>query len=281
MLKIGDYDVYALETGRFALDGGAMFGVVPKVIWNKKNPADDLNRIDLALRVLLLRSADRVILVDTGIGHKFPEKYQNIYGIDHDKYSLELALEQHGLTYDDVTDVILTHLHFDHAGGATKLEGDKVVPTFPNAQYYIQAKNLEWARNPTEKDKASYIPDDFEPLVEAGVLNVVDGAQEILPYIHAWTTDGHTIGQQLVLVKDDSEALIYCADIIPTSTHLSIPYVMGYDLQPMITMEEKKKILTQAADENWVVVFEHDPEMPACRVVQGPKGAVFKEAVAL
>ena len=280
-MKIGDYEITALETGRFALDGGAMFGVVPKVIWNKKNPADELNRIDLALRVLLLEGNGRRILIDTGIGHKLPDKYAKIYGIDHELYSLEGALKSKGLTPDDISDVILTHLHFDHAGGATRFEGDAIVPSFKNAQYYIQQANLDWAQNPTEKDKASYLPENFEPLMASGQLKTIQGAGEILPFIHAWTTDGHTIGQQLILIKDDTQALLYAADIIPTATHLAVPYVMGYDLQPLLTIAEKKKILRQAVDQNWVIVFEHDPNMAACTVQDSPKGIVFKEAIEL
>lgn len=280
-MKIGGYDVFALETGRFALDGGAMFGVVPKVIWSKSNPADAQNRIELALRVLLLISADRVILVDTGIGDKFPPKFTEMYDIDHSRFSLVTSLQQHGLTPADVTDVVLTHLHFDHAGGATCREGEQIVPTFPQARYHVQRKNWEWAQNPTEKDRASYLPENFIPLHEHGQLHLVEGEQEILPGIFPWLSEGHTVGQQLIRVTGPEQTLIYCADIIPTATHIPIPFVMGYDLFPVTTMAEKKQILQQAVTDHWLIFFEHDPNMDACYVHMTDKGVRLAEAVLL
>lgn len=281
-MQIAGYEVKALETGRFALDGGAMFGVVPKVVWEKKNPADELNRIALALRVLLLVGHGRVVLVDTGIGDKFSERHQAIYGIDPTAGTLLSALAEQGFASADVTDVVLTHLHFDHAGGATRrLPDGQLVPTFPNATYHVQRRNWDWAHNPSEKDRASYLSENFAPLAEAGQINWVEGSGAILPGVYAWLSEGHTVGQQLIQVRDEQQTLIYCADIIPTSTHLAVPYVMGYDLHPLTTIAEKKEILEQAAEGGWIVVFEHDPVMQACTVVRTEKGFAPAEPVTL
>lgn len=278
-MHIGDYEIYSLNTGFFALDGGAMFGVVPKKLWSREHPADDENRIRMALRTLLLKGKDRIILVDTGIGNKFPEKYQQIYGIEHGTPPLYELLAAHGVTPEQVTDVVLTHLHFDHAGGATRYEGETLVPSFPQARHWIQSRNLEWAYHPTEKDQASYLPENFTPIKEAGLFEVRSGAGEIIPFISSWVSDGHTIGQQLVKVSDGENTLVFCADIIPMASHLKLPYIMGYDLQPLVTLEEKRRILTQAAAENWILVFEHDPEITACRIETTEKGFGIKEVL--
>lgn len=278
-MQIGDYEVHSLNTGFFALDGGAMFGVVPKKLWSREHPADDENRIRMALRTLLLKGKDRIVLVDTGIGNKFPEKYQKIYGIEQGTPPLYELLAAHDVSPEQVTDVVLTHLHFDHAGGATRYEGETLVPSFPQARHWIQSRNLEWAYHPTEKDRASYMTDNFSPIKEAGLFEVRSGAGEILPYVSAWVSDGHTIGQQLVKVSDNENTLVFCADIIPMASHLKLPYIMGYDLQPLVTLEEKRRILTQAAAENWILVFEHDPEITACRIETTEKGFGIKEVL--
>lgn len=281
-MHIAGYDIKALETGRFALDGGAMFGVVPKVVWEKKNPADALNRIALALRVLLLVGHGRVVLVDTGIGDKFSERHQAMYAIDPAAGTLISALAEQGFAPEDVTDVVLTHLHFDHAGGATRrLPDGQLVPTFSQATYHVQRRNWDWAHNPSEKDRASYLPENFAPLAEAGQLNWVEGSGAILPGVYAWLSEGHTVGQQLIQVRDEQHTLMYCADIIPTATHLAVPYVMGYDLHPLTTIAEKKEILTQAVEGNWMIVFEHDPVMQACTVQHTEKGFAPAQAVTL
>lgn len=295
-MKIGSYEVCSLETGGFALDGGAMFGVIPKALWQRKIPADDENRIPLALRVLLLVGEGRVILVDTGLGDKFPPRQQAMYAIDPE-LSLAKALAAHDLSPADVSDVILTHLHFDHAGGATIRQGEGFAPAFANAVYHVQQRNWDWAHDPSEKDRASYLPENFACLAGSGQLRLhqapapaafVPGKMaptapeiEILPGISAWLSDGHTIGQQLVRVHDPEQSLIYCADIIPTSAHLGLPWIMGYDLQPLLTMEEKRRLLQQAAEQGWIIVFEHDPYMPACTVRLGAKGVELAEPVTL
>lgn len=277
-MKIGKYELYTVETGRFRLDGGAMFGIVPKVIWNKLNPADERNRIELALRTLLIVEDKRKILVDTGIGNKWQDKYRDIYGIDHSKFTLEKSLEKLGFKTDDITDVILTHLHFDHAGGSTYIDEDGTIkPTFKNATYYVQKSNLDLALNPNEKDRASYLKENFVPLMEFNQLEVVDGEFEIFDGIEIIVSNGHTTGQQLVKVSDGEKTLIYCGDLIPTSSHIPIPYVMAYDLRPLVTMEEKKKLLKQAVEENWILFFEHDPYADAVTVKLGKKNYEIKE----
>lgn len=281
-MKIGSYEIFALETGEFALDGGAMFGVVPKTLWGKRIGVDDRNRIDMRLRCLLLVGEGRLILIDCGMGRKWDEKMTEIYRLDYSKLSLEQSLAAHQLSPEKITDVVLTHLHFDHAGGSTTREaGGKLVPTFPNATYYIQKENLEWAKNPKEKDRASYIKEDWEPLQAAGVLKIVDKEGELLPGIDVRRFYGHTHGIQLPLIHDGKTKLFFCGDVIPTSLHLGIPWVMAYDNFPLTTIEEKKKILAQAAKENWILVFEHCPHIGAARVAAGEKGCQISEEIRL
>ena len=281
-MQIGSYKLFTIETGKFALDGGAMFGVVPKTLWEKRIPPDSANRIDMRLRCLLLQGEGRNILIDCGMGHKWSKKLASMYALDYSEYTLEKSLAAHRLTKADITDVVITHLHFDHAGGCTEIDGDKIVPTFPSATYYVQKENLEWAENPKEKDRASYMPENWKPLQREGVLKVVDGEMEILSGIHVRRFYGHTQGIQLpLLTGDGGNKVFFCGDVIPTSIHLGIPWVMAYDNFPLITIEEKKKILKQAADENWVLVFEHCPHVAASRIEPWEKGYRLTEKVAL
>lgn len=280
-MKIGSYQISVLETGKFALDGGAMFGVVPKTLWGKRIPADAENRIEMRLRCLLLQGEGRNILIDCGMGHKWSEKLAGIYGLDYSETTLEKSLASRGLAKSDITDVVITHLHFDHAGGNTENKGGKVVPTFPKATYFAQKENLEWAENPKEKDRASYLPEDWEPLRREGVLKVVDGEIEILPGVEVKLFYGHTRAIQLPFLNDGHNKLFFCGDVIPTSVHLGIPWVMAYDNFPLITIEEKKKILQQAAAENWILVFEHCPHLAASRIVSGEKGYQLSETITL
>ncbi|MCA0447094.1 MAG: MBL fold metallo-hydrolase [Bacteroidetes bacterium] len=278
-MKIGNYEVVSVETGRFRLDGGAMFGTIPKVLWENQIPADQSNRIEMALRTLLIRGNGRTILIDTGMGDKWDDKQKGMYHLSNETYTLENSLKAEGLTTDDITDVILTHLHFDHAGGATKIQNGEIIPAFPNATYYIQKSNLDWARNPNERERASYLAVNFEPLIQQNKLVLVDGETEILPGIRAIVSNGHTIGMQCIQVEGDGESLVYCADLIPTSAHIPVPWIMGYDIQPMLMLEEKKKLLNQAVEENWTLFFEHDPAISACKVVPGKKYAEKGEIV--
>ena len=278
-MQIGNWSVTTLETGRFALDGGAMFGVVPRTMWSKTNPPDEKNRIAMVARVLLIRSADRVILVDNGNGDKWDDKMKAIYGIE--EYVFEQSLAAQGLTPADVTDVLLTHLHFDHAGGSTRLENGVLVPRFPNARYTVQSDNLKWARNATEKDRASYLKENFEPIFADGMLDLLDGDGAFAPGIEVMVHNGHTKALQVVRVTDGANNVAFCADLIPTATHLHVPFVMAYDNFPLTTIEEKKKFIGRAADENWILVFEHDPFTAAATVTAGPKGFTIKDKVDL
>lgn len=271
-MQIGSYEVSAIETGEFALDGGAMFGVVPKTLWGKRIRVDEKNRIDMRLRCLLLQGAGKNILIDDGMGTKWDEKMSEIYRLDYSRFTIKKSLAEHGLTPDKITDVILTHLHFDHAGGSTTVANGKLIPTFPKATYYVQKENLEWAKNPKLKDRASYIKEDWEPLLKEGVLKIIDGEKEILPGIQMKLFYGHTQGIQLPLISDGKTKLFFCGDVIPTSVHLGVPWVMAYDNFPLTTIEEKKKILEQAAKEKWILVFEHCPLVAASFIEKTEKG---------
>lgn len=282
MIQIGPYIIDALETGEFALDGGAMFGVVPKPVWSKKIPVDDLNRIDMRLRCLLLRGNDRVILIDTGIGHKEDDKFMAMYRVDYARFTLEKALATHGIGFDDVTDVILTHLHFDHAGGATRRDDSgKIMLTCPNATHYVQKANLDWALHPTERDRASYIMHNIQPLIDSGKLQLLNGATEILSNIHAEICEGHTTGLQTLRITDSKTTLYYCADLVPTSVHLPLPWIMGYDLRPLVTLEEKRDVLGRAVREKWILFFEHCPLTTAATIALNDKGYAIPTPVTL
>lgn len=273
-LQIGEYTLNSIPTGKFKLDGGAMFGTVPKVLWERTNPSDEQNRILMESRALLIQSKSRNILVDNGNGADFRlkygdsagEKFEQIYGVDAGGVNLFSSLKKLGLKTSDITDVILTHLHFDHAGGSTCDRNGKLVPTFENATYYVQTENLKTALNPNRREKASYLKPNFEPLLEAKCLKTLDGPQEIFPNIYLSLTYGHTQAQQNILVSDGVTSLFYCADLIPTSTHTRLAWIMGYDLDPLKIIEEKNHILNQAVEQKWHLFFEHDPYCDAAQV---------------
>jgi glyoxylase-like metal-dependent hydrolase (beta-lactamase superfamily II) len=253
----------------FGLDGGAMFGIIPKPLWNRTNPGDDNNRIDLACRCMLLRYEDDVnVLVDVGIGTKWSDKERGIYKINQQDAAMETALGSFDLTPEDIDHVVLTHLHFDHAGGVSRYdEGDNIVATFPNARHWVQKKNWGWANSPSARDAGSYRSVDFEFFEEDGSLELIDGPGEILPGVEVFPMNGHTFGMQIVKVTDTAgDVWVHLADLIPTTSHLRDPYVMGYDLQPLVTVEEKREILYEAARNDWWLVFEHDPEIGAAQV---------------
>ncbi|MEY4616231.1 MAG: hypothetical protein RJB66_1191 [Pseudomonadota bacterium] len=276
-LTIGSYQIHPIATGIFGLDGGAMFGTVPKVLWEKQIPADQQNRIPMEARALLLKGNQRNILIDCGNGGYFVEKYgeklgqkfAQMYNVDASGPNLINQLQRVGLTPDDITDVILTHLHFDHCGGGTIWKDGKITPQFSKATYYVQEANLQTARHPNIREKASYLPANFEPLVEQGVLKVLHGPQiELLPGVSVELSNGHTVGQQWVRVTDGQNTLAYCGDVIPTSAHVKSAWVMGYDLNPLLIIEEKTALLNRAAEEGWVLFFEHDPKIDACKVIK-------------
>jgi glyoxylase-like metal-dependent hydrolase (beta-lactamase superfamily II) len=276
---IGDLRCHTLEGGRQWLDGGAMFGVVPKPLWQRAIPPDERNRIPLAMRCLLVEHPDGLVLIDTAVGTKDDAKFHEIYGIETagkvGESQLEDAIIEAGHRPADVRFVINTHLHFDHAGGNTRLdpapagEAEGVVrPAFPNASYIVQRGELEFARKTNERTRASYLPANFESVATSGKLRLLNGDQEILPGIHARLTPGHVPWHQAVLLASGGETVAFVADLIPTSAHMRLPWIMGYDLEPLRTLESKRAILREAALEGWRIVFEHDPVVAWGRLVR-------------
>ncbi|MBM2813749.1 MAG: fold metallo-hydrolase [Ignavibacteria bacterium] len=279
-MKFGKFSIDVIDTTIFSLDGGAMFGVVPKTMWSKAyHPGDENNRIPMAARPMLVRWESHNLLVDCGNGTKLSEKLTKIYGIDNEKSALAPHLVKFGLKPDDITDVVLTHLHFDHSGGATDMQDGKVVPAFPNAKYYVQKKHLEWARNPTEKDRASFFPENYEPIAAEGMFELIDGDGELFEGINLITANGHTSTMQMVQIDSGERKLIYVADFCPTSAHIHIPFVMGYDNMPLISLEEKRRLIPQAYEENSIFVFEHDAFVQAATIASNEKGFSVKEKI--
>jgi glyoxylase-like metal-dependent hydrolase (beta-lactamase superfamily II) len=271
-LKIGRYTVRPVETGTFGLDGGAMFGVVPQTLWKRTNPPDDRNRITLSGRGLLLQDGTNTILVDNGVGPKLNDKLKEIYRLDHSGAALFGSLARLGVDPGEVTHVILTHLHFDHAGGSTVIVDGRPVPAFPNARHYVQGAHWKHANNPNLRDRASFFEADFAPLRAAGLLEFTEGEGEILPGISVLVMNGHTTAQQLPLISGEGQKMLYTADLFPTVAHLPIPWVMGYDLRPLETMAEKERVLELAVSGNWILFFEHDPATVACTLERGERG---------
>ena len=265
-MQVGRYQVHALVDAFFGLDGGAMFGIIPRPLWEREQPPDDRNRIRLACRCLLLRDDQRLLLLDTGIGDKWSARELGIYAIDRPA-GLPALLKEMGIATDEITDVIQTHLHFDHAGGLTRLDDalatdGQPVPTYAAATLHVQRRNWEWAFAPSPRDAGSYRPVDwavYENLPKQ--LRLVDGAQEIVPGVEAIPTDGHTPGQQAIRIRGDNNQpdLIYCGDLFPTHSHLRLPWNMGYDLDPLQILREKQALLEEAARDGSWLAFEHDP----------------------
>lgn len=253
--------------GVFALDGGAMFGIVPKNVWERSDPPDRENRIALALRCLLIKIDSRIILVDTGAGERWSARDLERFGIDRSNGGLAGALALEGLSPEDITDVVLTHLHFDHAGGV-KTSGGALA--FPKARHYLQRRNLVHALHPTARDRGSYLPDKFDALLSSKQLTLLDGPGEIAAGVDVILFEGHTVAQQLVRVRDPSQRgapwILYGADIIPTSAHLGAAFVMGYDLTPDVTAREKTRALNRAVESSSLIVFEHDPKLAAATI---------------
>ncbi len=278
-MKIGDYDLYSIETSEFSLDGGAMFGIIPKPIWEREAPSDALNRIDMVTRSLLLCSDEKKILIDTGNGTKWEEKYRDIYNIDTSRYNIENSLTKYGFSADDITDIINTHLHFDHAGGNTKIDDGSIVPTFPNAKYWVTKEHWELANHPSQKDSGSFIEHDWKVLAENGMIETVNGNEPFIKGIDSYITQGHTAGLLHPMISDGTKTLFYGADIFPLAAHISIPWVMAYDVQPVVTMKEKEILLPKMQDEEWILFLEHDPKIQACTVHQDGKHFKMNESV--
>jgi glyoxylase-like metal-dependent hydrolase (beta-lactamase superfamily II) len=265
-MKLGDWNFRAFHDGRFKLDGGAMFGVVPKTFWEKYHPSDEHNRIGLDLRCLLADDGERRILVDTGIGDRWDDKKMGIFAIERRPNQLVAELAEAGLTRESVTDVVLTHLHFDHAGGALRQGENGLEPVFPSARHWVQKRQWDWASRPSERDRASFRAEDFAALADRGDLQLVDGAQEIMPGVRVIPISGHTPGQQMVEFETGRGSIVYCGDLIPFLSHIHVPWIMGFDLNPLLTVTEKKQFLTRAAEDRIVLVFEHDLENEAATV---------------
>lgn len=261
-MHFGDMEVLPVHGGNFYLDGGAMFGVVPKTLWEKRAPADGRNRIRLAANSLLVRTAGKTILVETGNGTKWDPKLRNIYGIQEGD-PLQESLARVGVNRESVDMVINTHLHFDHCGGNTHVIDGRDVPSFPNAQYVVQREELEHAMNPTERDRASYFPDRFVPVKEAGQWRLVDGDVEIVPGISVVRIPGHNADIQAIKISSGNRTVMYVADMLPTRHHLPLAWMPGYDLYPLQTLETKRKRIAEIVEQGWVVAFGHDPDFPA------------------
>ena len=254
--------LYSIETGNFKLDGGAMFGVVPKPLWEKTNPADSKNRIDMSARCLLIEDGDKLILVDAGLGDKQSEKFFNHYSRSGDA-SLLSSLNSVGFSPNDITDVLFTHLHFDHCGGATKREDDKIVPVFPNARFFCSKSHWEWATaSPNPREKASFLQENLMPLMESGQLTLYDSDEDgACPEVglDLLLVNGHTEKMALPKVKYQGKTILFASDLVPTAGHIPVPYLMGYDVRPLITMDEKSSILKSAVEQNTLLFMQHDP----------------------
>ena len=278
-MLIGSYQLYSIETSEFALDGGAMFGIIPKPLWEKEVPADEQNRITMVTRSLLLVSDDHKIIVDTGNGTKWQEKFRDIYRIELDNLNLEKSLAKYNFTPRDITDVYCTHLHFDHVGGNTKIVAGKLEPVFPNATYWVQNENWELANSPSEKDAGSFMSADWSVLLENNMIHFVDGKESFLPEIENHLTYGHTTGLMHPIIGDSTNKLIYMADLIPMAAHIPLPWVMAYDIHPALTVQEKGEILPTIVDEDWIIFFEHDPVYQAATVQFDGKHYRLKDSV--
>lgn len=278
--RVGAITLHALEAGLQRLDGGAMFGVVPKPLWERRIPADARNRIPLALRCLLIETPAALVLVDTGVGNKEDQKFHDLYGIENqgEPTRLEDAIAAAGHRPDDVGIVISTHLHFDHAGGNTLRDPDgHIRPAFPNARYVVQRGELEFAGLPNERIRASYMASNYQPVADAGLWELVEGETEIVPGISVAPTPGHTPHHQSVRVRSEGQTACFLADLIPTSAHLPLPWIMGYDLEPLVTLESKRALLERARQEDWLLVFEHDPSVPWGRLDPESKRPALRE----
>ncbi len=281
--------LHTIDTGNFKLDGGAMFGVVPKSIWHKLNPADDNNMCNWAMRCMLIEDGNKLTLIDTGIGNKQSEKFYSHYYL-HGDATLENSLKEKGFSKDDITDVFLTHLHFDHCGGAIIQQGENLIPAFKNATYWSNADHWQWAVQPNDREKASFLKENILPIQESGQLKFIEahtniGITESVPFVQNIAVKfakGHTESMMLPVINYKGHTIVYMADLLPSAAHLPLPYVMAYDMFPMQTLAEKKAFLNQAIENNYLLYFEHDPINELCSLTKNEKGnVVVKEFLRL
>ena len=283
--------LYSINTGFFKLDGGAMFGVVPKSIWNKVNPADENNLCSWALRCLLVQDGDRLILIDNGNGDKQDAKFFSHYHL-HGDDTLDKSLAKYGFHRDDITDVILTHLHFDHCGGTIRRDGDRLVPNFKNATVWSNEEHWQWATHPNDREKASFLKENILPIQENGQLKfiAIPARENSLNKLASATfadsisiriADGHTRAMMLPQIQYKDRTIVFMADLLPSQGHIPLPYVMGYDMFPMTTLDEKKTFLEEAVDKNYILFFEHDPKVECCTLQRTEKGIRPKEFFSL
>lgn len=282
MLELGRYRLASVLESIFALDGGTLFGSIPKAVWEKSLPADDRNRVRLAARCLLVVDAQSPhrILVGSGLGMKWNEAELDLLALDPNS-GIEPALARYGLEREAITDVVLTHLHFEHAGGTTRRRSRQLELTFPNAVYYVQRHHWQWAHAPAEKDADSFHREDFEPLQHTDRLHLVDGEEELFPDFEVLVSEGHTPAQQLPRIHGGGTHLTYCGDVIPTRAHLAMSSISGFDLLPLTTIDEKKMLLAQALEEDGLLFFEHDPQVAACRLGERDGQPIFRDTVEL
>lgn len=277
--------LHIIETGNFKLDGGAMFGVVPKTLWSRTNPADSQNRIDLAARSLLIEDGNRLILIDTGMGNKQEDRFFRHFGL-YGKNTIDLSIEKAGFSRSDITDVFLTHLHFDHCGGAVRWNKTKTAYelSFPNARYWSNKQHWEWAVNPNGREKASFLLENLMPIQESGQLNFIETpaspfTDECGLGFGVLFVDGHTEKQMIPHISYRGQTFVFVADLLPTAGHLPLPYIMGYDVRPLQTLQEKKRFLNRAADQNFILFMQHDAINPLIRVRHTEKGVRLLEVL--
>ncbi len=274
-------NLYKIETGNLKLDGGAMFGVVPKVLWQKLYPADENNLANWAMRCLLVETENHKVLIDTGMGDKQDAKFFSHY-YPNGEETLENSLKKYGFDFDDITDVILTHLHFDHVGGAVKYnENKELVPTFPNATYHISKAQWDLAVNPNRREKASFLPENFIPLQEHNCINLLEEEGELIPGIRIKIFNGHTVGQVIPYISYKGNEIVFGGDLFPSTAHIPMPYIMGYDTQPLITLKDKECFFDEAVRKNQILFFEHDLYNECCSLEKTPKGVKVKETFTL